>query len=77
MAHHDAAGRRIQHRVEEALPDRLDQRPRKARVFVTSLGHNTEMMADRVYQDLVTRGLLWTVGKLKDDGTPAAGYAAR
>ena len=49
----------------------------KAKVFVTSLGHNVEMMADPVYQDLVTRGLLWTVGKLKDDGTPAAGYAAR
>ena len=49
----------------------------KARVFVTSLGHNTEMIANPVYLDLVTRGLLWTVGKLQDDGTPAAGYAAR
>jgi uncharacterized protein len=47
----------------------------KARVFVTSLGHNTEMIANPVYLDLVTRGLLWTVGKLKDDGTPAPGYA--
>jgi uncharacterized protein len=47
----------------------------KARVFVTSLGHNTEMIANPVYLDLVTRGLLWTVGKLKDDGTPATGYA--
>ena len=49
----------------------------KARVFVTSLGHNTEIIANSVYLDLVTRGLLWTVGKLQDDGTPAAGYAAR
>jgi uncharacterized protein len=49
----------------------------KARVFVTSLGHNTEIIANPVYLDLVTRGLLWTVGKLQDDGTPAAGYAAR
>ena len=49
----------------------------KAKVFVTSLGHNTEMIANPVYLDLVTRGLLWTVGKLQDDGTPAAGYAAR
>ena len=49
----------------------------KARVVVTSLGHNTEIIANPVYLDLVTRGLLWTVGKLKDDGTPAAGYAAR
>ena len=49
----------------------------KARVFVTSLGHNTEIIANPVYLDLVTRGLLWTVGKLQDDGTPAPGYAAR
>ena len=49
----------------------------KARVFVTSLGHNTEMIADPVYLGLVTRGLLWTVGRLQNDGTPAPGYAAR
>ncbi len=49
----------------------------KARVFVTSLGHNTEIIANPVYLDLVTRGLLWTAGKLQNDGTPAAGYAAR
>ncbi len=49
----------------------------KARVFVTSLGHNTEMIANPVYLDLVTRGLLWTVGLLQNDGTPASGYAAR
>jgi type 1 glutamine amidotransferase len=49
----------------------------KSRVFVTSLGHNTEMIADPVYLGLVTRGLLWTTGKLQDDGTPAPGYSAR
>jgi type 1 glutamine amidotransferase len=49
----------------------------KARVFVTSLGHNNEMIANPVYLDLVTRGLLWTVGRLQNDGTPAPGYAAR
>jgi type 1 glutamine amidotransferase len=49
----------------------------KTRVFVTSLGHNNEMMSNPVYLDLVTRGLLWTVGKLRADGTPAAGYSAR
>ncbi len=43
----------------------------KAKVFVTSLGHNTEMIANPVYLDLVTRGLLWTVGRLQNDGTPA------
>ena len=47
----------------------------KARVFVTSLGHNTEMIANPLYLDLVTRGLLWTAKVLKDDGSvslPAA-----
>jgi type 1 glutamine amidotransferase len=33
----------------------------KARVFVTSLGHNNEMMGNPVYLDLVTRGMLWTL----------------
>lgn len=36
----------------------------RARVFVTSLGHNNEMMADPIYLDLVSRGLLWTLGRL-------------
>jgi len=49
----------------------------KAKVFVTSLGHNTEMIADPVYLAVVSRALLWTVGRLQDDGTPAPGYAAR
>ena len=49
----------------------------KARVFVTSLGHNNEMMANAVYLDLVTRGLLWTLNRLRDDGTGAPGDGAR
>ena len=49
----------------------------KARVFVTSLGHNTAMIANPLYLDIVTRGLLWTVGRLQNDGTPEPGYAAR
>ncbi len=48
----------------------------KARVFVTSLGHNTEMIADPIYLGLVTRGLLWTVGRLQKDGTQAPGSGA-
>jgi type 1 glutamine amidotransferase len=48
----------------------------KARVFVTTLGHNPSTMADPAYLDMTTRALLWTVGKLHDDGTPAAGYGA-
>ena len=46
----------------------------KAKVFVTTMGHNNRTMSDPVYLDLVTRGLLWTVGKLAADGTPVAGY---
>ncbi|PYP75198.1 MAG: heme-binding protein [Gemmatimonadetes bacterium] len=46
----------------------------KAKVFVTTMGHNNRTMSDPVYLDLVTRGLLWTVGKLGPDGTPAPGY---
>ncbi len=38
----------------------------KAKVFATTLGHNTETVADARYLDLVTRGLLWSVGKLND-----------
>lgn len=38
----------------------------QARVFVTTLGHNNETMADPAYLDLVTRGLLWTLGRLDD-----------
>jgi type 1 glutamine amidotransferase len=49
----------------------------KAKVFVTSLGHNNEMMRDPVYLDLVARGLLWTLGRLQDDGRPVPGYGAR
>ena len=49
----------------------------KAKVFVTTLGHTNRTMSDPAYLDFVTRGLLWTVGKLAPDGTPAAGYGAR
>jgi type 1 glutamine amidotransferase len=50
--------------------------PNKTRVFSTTLGHNNDTVADARYLDLVTRGMLWTVGKLGDDGKPAAGYEA-
>jgi type 1 glutamine amidotransferase len=38
----------------------------KTRVFATTLGHNNDTVADPRYLDLVTRGLLWSVGKLDD-----------
>lgn len=46
----------------------------KNRTFATTLGHTDATMKTDVYLDLVARGLLWSIGKLKDDGTPAAGY---
>ena len=49
----------------------------RARVFVTPMGHNLATMADPAYLDLVTRGLLWTLGKLAADGTAAPGYGPR
>lgn len=40
----------------------------KTRVFATTLGHNNETVADPRYLDLVTRGLLWSVGRLAGAG---------
>ena len=51
--------------------------PKKTRVFSTTIGHNTETVADERYLDLVTRGVLWATGKLGDDGKPAKGYEAK
>src|SRR5579863_1348873 len=36
----------------------------KTKVFATTLGHNNVTVGDERYLDLVTRGLLWSVGKL-------------
>ncbi len=38
----------------------------RAKVFATTLGHNNETVADPRYLNLVTRGLLWSCGKLDD-----------
>lgn len=50
--------------------------PRKARVFSTTLGHNNSTVEDPRYLDLITRGLLWSCGKLTEEGQAAAGYGA-
>ena len=49
----------------------------KARVFATTIGHNTETVSDPRYLDLVTRGLLWSVKRLDKDGKPASGYGPK
>lgn len=46
----------------------------KAKVFATTLGHNDSTMQNAIWQEIVTRGLLWSVGKLEADGSPSAGY---
>lgn len=40
--------------------------PKKTRVWSTTIGHNTETVADARYLDMVTRGLLWACDKLND-----------
>jgi type 1 glutamine amidotransferase len=45
------------------------------KVFGTTLGHHNETMNTDIWLDLVSRGALWTVGKLGDDGKPLPGYA--
>lgn len=45
--------------------------PNRTRIFSTSLGHNNETVGDDRYLDLVTRGLLWSAGRLGDDGSIA------
>ncbi|HVX13521.1 MAG TPA: ThuA domain-containing protein [Pirellulales bacterium] len=39
----------------------------KTRVFSTTIGHNTDTVADARYLDMVARGLLWSCDKLNDD----------
>lgn len=48
--------------------------PKKTRIFSTTIGHNNATVEDTRYLDLVTRGLLWSVGKLEADGKPSAGF---
>jgi putative membrane-bound dehydrogenase-like protein len=46
-----------------------------ARSFSTTIGHNTETVADARYLDLITRGLLWACDKLTPDFlTPFKGH---
>lgn len=50
-----------------------DYGPKKTKVFATTLGHYNEMVGDGRYLDLLTRGMLWSIGKLDDkDLKPAA-----
>ena len=46
----------------------------KGRVFGTTIGHHNSTMREKIYLDLVTRGLLWACGKLDEEGKPKPGY---
>jgi type 1 glutamine amidotransferase len=59
-------------KVDESIVAWTNTYNGKAKVFATTLGHNNDTVADARYLDLVTRGLLWSVGKLdKEHLTPA------
>ena len=42
----------------------------KTRTFATTIGHHNETMELSTYLDIVARGVLWSAGKLNEDGTP-------
>ena len=44
------------------------------KVFGTTLGHHNETMLSDEWLDVVARGLLWSCGKLDEEGNIAAGY---
>jgi type 1 glutamine amidotransferase len=81
-AHTLAKGRQVQKNKETGAEAEVEAivawtnefGPDKTRIFSTTIGHNTETVADARYLDLVTRGVLWAAGKLGDDGKPVAGY---
>jgi len=54
-------------RTDEAIVAWTNKYNGKTKVFATTLGHNNETVGDPRYLDLVTRGLLWSVGKLNDE----------
>ena len=70
-AHPIARGRqtvvRRGERVEEEAVVAWTNETQGARSFSTTLGHNNATVADPRYLDLVTRGLLWSCGKLSPE----------
>lgn len=58
--------RRGEERQEDCVVVWTNEYHGTAKVFATTLGHNNDTVADARYLDLVTRGLLWSCGKLND-----------
>ncbi|KLU01789.1 hypothetical protein RISK_006288 [Rhodopirellula islandica] len=53
-------------RIEEAIVAWTNE-TQGAKSFSTTIGHNTETVQDPRYLELISRGLLWTCGKLNDE----------
>ncbi len=53
-------------RTEDCIVAWTNMYKGKTKVFGTTLGHNNTTVSDPRYLDMVTRGLLWSVGKLDD-----------
>lgn len=49
---------------------------KKTKVFGTTLGHNNGTVGDPRYLDLITRGMLWSLGRLDDEHLKKAAAAA-
>jgi len=60
QSYRDAHGKEV---TEDCIVAWTNTYAGKARVFATTLGHNNETVGDPRYLDLVTRGLLWAVGR--------------
>lgn len=50
---------------------------KKTRIFSTTLGHNNDTVGDKRFLDLVCRGLLWSCGKLDENGKVMEGYVSK
>ena len=50
---------------------------KNTKVFGTTFGHNTSTMEAKEFQDIFTKGILWTTGHIQDNGKPEAGYEAK
>ena len=51
--------------------------PNKTRIFSTTIGHNNETVGDARYLDMIARAVLWSAGKLDENGKPLPGYEGK
>lgn len=70
----DVLARAWSEETEEYHPVIWTNELREVNIFGTTIGHHNVTMEHPVFLDMVARGLLWTLGRLQEDGTPVAGY---